>query len=130
LHPGHIRYLETARQLGDILIVAINSDDSVRRIKGAGKPYIAEGERAEMLGALEAVDLVTTFNEDTPLTLIEKLLPDVLVKGGDWSRDRIVGLEVVEKHGGEVIATDFEKGFSTTGIVERIRSGARNSSGS
>jgi D-beta-D-heptose 7-phosphate kinase/D-beta-D-heptose 1-phosphate adenosyltransferase len=123
LHPGHVRYLESARRLGDILIVALNSDASVRRIKGEGKPYVGEGERAEMLGALHSVDFVTTFSEDTPQTIIEELLPDVLVKGGDWSKDQIVGRETVEENGGQVIAADFEKGFSTTGIVERIRSG-------
>ena len=122
LHPGHVRYLESARRLGDILVVALNSDDSIRRIKGEGKPYVREVERAEMLGALHSVDFVTTFSEDTPQTLIEELLPDVLVKGGDWSKDQIVGRKTVEENGGQVIATDFEKGFSTTAIVERIRS--------
>lgn len=126
LHPGHVRYLEAARRQGDVLIVAINSDDSVRRIKGEGKPYVAQGYRAEMLGALESVDYVTIFSEDTPQSMIEDLLPDVLVKGGDWSRDQIVGRETVEEHGGQVIAADFEKGFSTTRIVERIRSGGKS----
>lgn len=122
LHPGHVRYLETARSLGDILIVALNSDESVRRVKGEGKPLVGEGERAEMLGALSSVDFVVTFNEDTPQVIIEELMPDVLVKGGDWSKDQIVGRETVERNGGQVIATNFEKGFSTSGIVDRIRS--------
>jgi len=126
LHPGHVRYLEAARELGDILVVGVNSDDSVRRIKGKGKPFVPESERAEMIGALHSVNFVTTFSEDTPQTLIEELLPDVLVKGGDWSKDQIVGRETVEKNGGHVIATNFEKGFSTTGIVERIRSGKKS----
>jgi len=126
LHPGHVRYLEAARELGDILVVALNSDDSVRRIKGEGKPFVHQSERAEMIGALCSVSFVTTFSEDTPQTLIEEILPDVLVKGGDWSRDQIVGRETVEKNGGQVIAANFEKGFSTTGIVERIRSGRKS----
>lgn len=128
LHPGHVRYLEAARRLGDILIVALNSDDSVRRIKGKGKPYVRETERAEMLGALHAVDFVTTFSEDTPQTIIEELLPDVLVKGGDWSKDQIVGRKTVEENGGQVVATNFEQGFSTTRIIESIRSAERNDS--
>lgn len=122
LHPGHVRYLETARSLGDILIVALNSDESVRRIKGEGKPFVGESERAEMLGALSAVDFVVTFSEDTPQAIIEELMPDVLVKGGDWSKDQIVGRKTVERNGGQVIATNFEEGFSTTGIINRIRS--------
>ncbi len=130
LHPGHVRYLESARALGDILIVALNSDDSVRRIKGGGKPYMAESERAEMLGALQAVDFVTAFCEDTPQTIIEELLPDVLVKGGDWSKDQIVGRETVENNGGQVVATDFEEGFSTSEIVKRIQSAKERKSAS
>jgi D-beta-D-heptose 7-phosphate kinase/D-beta-D-heptose 1-phosphate adenosyltransferase len=126
LHPGHVRYLETARELGDILVVALNSDDSVRRIKGEGKPFVHQSERAEMIGALCSVSLVTTFSEDTPQTLIEEILPDVLVKGGDWSKGQIVGRETVEKNGGRVVAAKFERGFSTTGIVERIRSGRKS----
>ena len=122
LHPGHIRYLETARQFGDILIVGLNSDSSVKRVKGEGRPFVGEMERAEMLGALSSVDYVTIFSEATPQELIEEIMPDVLVKGGDWSKDQVVGRETVEKNGGQVIAADFEEGFSTTGIIDRIRS--------
>ena len=128
LHPGHIRYLEAARQLGDILIVALNSDDSVRRIKGEGRPYVDEMHRAEMIGALQSVDLVTTFIEDTPQKMIEEILPDVLVKGGDWSKDQIVGRRTVEENGGQVVAADFEEGFSTTRIIERVRSAYKSDS--
>jgi D-beta-D-heptose 7-phosphate kinase/D-beta-D-heptose 1-phosphate adenosyltransferase len=122
LHPGHIRYLETARQLGDMLVVAVNDDGSARRVKGEDRPFLNEKERAEIIGALSCVDFVTTFGEDTPQTIIEELMPDVLVKGGDWSKNQIVGRETVEEHGGLVVATSFEEGFSTTDIVRRIRS--------
>ena len=121
LHPGHIRCLEQARALGDLLIVAINSDASVRRLKGGDRPVMLEAERAEVLASLAAVDYVTVFEEDTPRDIIAKILPDVLVKGGDWGPDQIVGREEVEAAGGRVVTVPLEPGYSTTGILERIR---------
>ena len=119
LHPGHVRLLEQARSLGDLLILALNSDSSVRRMKGPSRPLIAEGERAEMALALEAVDAVTLFDEDTPRELIAALLPDVLIKGADWSHF-IAGREEVEAAGGRVLTVALEPGYSTTNIVESI----------
>jgi len=119
LHPGHIRLLERAKSLGDVLILALNTDASVRRLKGPSRPLLAEAERAELAAALEAVDVVTFFDEDTPRALIASLLPDVLVKGADWSHF-IAGKEEVEAAGGKVFALPLEPGFSTTGIVEQI----------
>ena len=121
LHVGHVRYLAAARSLGDALLVAINSDRSVRVLKGAGRPVLNEAERAEMLAALAAVDFVTVFEEDSPRKLISELLPDVLVKGGDYALDEIHGREEVERAGGRVLALPFVEGASTTGIIERIR---------
>lgn len=119
LHPGHIRLLERARALGDRLIVAINSDASVQRLKGPQRPILPEPERAEMIASLEAVDAVTVFDEDTPCALLEAVLPDVLVKGADWSH-WIAGREIVEGIGGRVEALPLEPDFSTTDIVKRI----------
>jgi D-beta-D-heptose 7-phosphate kinase/D-beta-D-heptose 1-phosphate adenosyltransferase len=119
LHPGHIRLLESARSLGDVLILALNTDSSVRRLKGPSRPLIAEGERAELAAALEAVDAVTFFDEDTPTELIAAVLPDILVKGADWAH-YIAGKEEVEAAGGRVYALPLEPGYSTTGIVEEI----------
>ncbi len=119
LHPGHIRLLEKARSLGDILILALNSDDSVRRLKGPSRPLIGECERVEVALGLEAVDAVTLFDEDTPRELIAAVLPDVLVKGADWAH-WIAGREEVEGAGGKVMALSLEPGYSTTGIVESI----------
>ena len=119
LHPGHIRLLEKARSLGDVLILALNSDDSVRRLKGPSRPLIPENERAEVALGLEAVDAVTLFDEDTPRELIAAVLPDVLVKGADWAH-WIAGREEVEAAGGKVMALSLEPGYSTTGIVETI----------
>lgn len=121
LHVGHVRYLAAARRLGDALLVAINSDRSVRVLKGEGRPVMNEGERAEMLAALAAVDFVTVFEEDSPRRLIAELLPDVLVKGGDYALDEIHGREEVEAAGGRVLALPFVEGASTTGIIERIK---------
>jgi rfaE bifunctional protein nucleotidyltransferase chain/domain len=121
LHPGHIRLLESARSLGDILILALNSDDSVRRLKGPSRPLMPEQERAEVALGLEAVDAVTLFDEDTPRELIDAVLPDVLVKGADWAH-WIAGREEVEAAGGKVMALSLEPGYSTTGIVETILS--------
>lgn len=119
LHPGHIRLLESARSLGDVLILALNTDASVQRLKGPGRPLISEWERAQMASALGSVDAVTLFDEDTPRELIAAVLPDILVKGADWSHF-IAGREEVEAAGGKVLALPLEPGYSTTGIVEEI----------
>jgi len=121
LHPGHIRLLEQSRSLGDVLILALNSDASTRRAKGPSRPVIPQRERAELAAALEAVDAVTLFDEDTPRELIASLLPDVLVKGADWSHF-VAGREEVEAAGGKVVTLALEPGYSTTNIVERILS--------
>ena len=121
LHVGHARYLAAARALGDALLVAINSDAAVRELKGAGRPVMSEAERAEMLAALEAVSYVTVFDELSPRALIARLLPDVLVKGGDYALDEIHGREEVEAAGGTVVALPFVEGASTTGVIERVK---------
>lgn len=121
LHPGHVAYLDAARRLGDALVVGINTDASVRRLKGPGRPLVAELDRARVLAGLESVDAVTFFDEDTPLELIAALLPDVLVKGGDYTLDRIVGRAEVEAAGGEVVTIPFVAGYSTTGLLDRIK---------
>lgn len=121
IHPGHVAYLAGARSLGDLLVVGLNSDASVRRQnKGPERPIMTEEERAAVLLGLRSVDYVTVFNEDTPLRLIEAIVPDVLVKGGDWPIESIVGREVVQAAGGLVTTIGFVEGKSTTGIVERI----------
>ena len=117
LHRGHIRLLEQARSLGDVLILGLNSDASVRRMKGPSRPILGERERAEMAGQLEAVDAVVLFDEETPRELIAALLPDVLVKGADWSHF-IAGREEVEAAGGLVVALDLQPGYSTTNLVD------------
>ena len=119
LHPGHIRLLESARSLGDVLILALNTDASVQRIKGPARPLIHERDRAELACALAAVDAVTFFDEDTPRELIAAVLPDILIKGADWAHF-IAGREEVEAAGGKVLALPLEPGYSTTGIVEEI----------
>jgi rfaE bifunctional protein nucleotidyltransferase chain/domain len=119
LHPGHIRLLERSKSLGDVLILALNTDASVQRLKGPSRPLISESERAEMALALEAVDAVTFFDEDTPRELIAEVLPDILVKGADWSHF-IAGREEVEASGGKVLALPLEPGYSTTNIVDQI----------
>ncbi|HTS28694.1 MAG TPA: adenylyltransferase/cytidyltransferase family protein [Bryobacteraceae bacterium] len=121
LHPGHIRLLEQARSLGDRLILALNSDASVRRAKGPARPLLPESERVELASALEAVDAVTLFDEDTPRQLISEVLPDILVKGADWSHF-IAGKEEVEAAGGRVLTLPLEPGYSTTNLVELILS--------
>jgi D-beta-D-heptose 7-phosphate kinase/D-beta-D-heptose 1-phosphate adenosyltransferase len=121
LHPGHVRYLREAAALGDVLMVAVNSDASVRRNKGAGRPITPELERAELLAALDGVAAVTLFAEDTPAEIIEAVQPDVLVKGADWAADRIVGRETVEERGGRVVRIAVEAGYSTSALVDRIR---------
>ncbi|HTF23507.1 MAG TPA: D-glycero-beta-D-manno-heptose 1-phosphate adenylyltransferase [Candidatus Limnocylindria bacterium] len=127
LHPGHIRSLELARELGDALVVGLNSDTSVRQLKGEGRPVISALERAEILAALESVDAVVIFDDLTPREAIAGLLPDVLVKGGDWPGDRIVGREEVEAAGGRVVSIPVVPGYSTTAILQKIRQGARAS---
>jgi rfaE bifunctional protein nucleotidyltransferase chain/domain len=125
LHPGHIRTLEQARSLGDVLVVAVNSDRSVREMKGAGRPLVPEEERAEVLAALAAVDWVVIFDDPTPRRLIARLVPEVLVKGGDWGPDEIVGREEVEAAGGRVVRVALEPGLSTSEMIERIRKSNR-----
>ena len=121
LHPGHIQSLEKARSLGDALIVGINSDGSVRTLKGEGRPVIPEQERAEILANLECVDAVVIFDELTPQRVVAELLPDVLVKGGDWPGNQIVGREEVEAAGGKVVLVEVVPGYSTTEILRKIR---------
>jgi D-beta-D-heptose 7-phosphate kinase/D-beta-D-heptose 1-phosphate adenosyltransferase len=121
LHVGHIRYLAQARALGDALVVAVNSDRSVRELKGAGRPLTSENDRAEILVALRAVDYVTIFDDISPRSLIAELLPDVLVKGGDYSLDQIHGREEVEAAGGRVVSLPFVDGASTSEILKRIK---------
>ena len=121
LHPGHARYLYAARQLGDYLVVAVNTDRSVKIIKGAGRPVQSQDERAELLAALSFVDAVVLFDEDNPLNLIQHLVPDVLVKGGDWTEDKIIGADVVRKAGGVVKSLSFVTGYSTSGLIKKIR---------
>ena len=123
LHPGHVRYLQEARSLGDLLIVGINSDRSVHAIRETGRPLNPEGERAEVLLALECVDVAVVFDEDTPYQLIELLQPDVLVKGADWGPSAIVGRDVVEARGGRVVRVDLAEGYSTTSLIRRVRTG-------
>ncbi len=123
LHRGHVEYLEDARRLGDRLVVGVNSDASVTRLKGTSRPLVAEHERAELLAALECVDLVVVFADDTPQALIEAVAPDVLAKGGDWALDRIVGRKFVEARGGQVVQVPVRAGWSTTSIVDRILAG-------
>ena len=120
LHVGHIRYLEEAKSLGDILLVGVNSDRSVREIKGPYRPILPEEERAEILSALGCVDYVTIFDEPTPLNLISLLLPHILVKGGDWTKEATVGWEAVEGAGGEVVILSFIEGSSTSQLIETI----------
>jgi len=121
LHPGHVRYLQQARALGDALVVGLNSDDSVRRNKGPQRPITPEAERAEILSALECVDIVVIFDEDTPAAIIGACHPDILVKGADWPADQIVGRDTVELRGGRVVRVRVEPGHSTSAIVARIR---------
>ena len=123
LHVGHARYLRLARTLGDALVVAVNSDSSVRELKGAGRPLMNENDRAEILAALESVDYVTIFDNVSPRSLIAALSPDVLVKGGDYALDQIHGREEVEAAGGAVVSLPFVEGVSTSKLVDRIKSG-------
>ena len=120
LHVGHVRYLERAKALGEILVVGVNSDDSVRRLKGSGRPILPQEERAEILSGLGCVDYVIVFDESTPLELISSLQPHILVKGGDWTKQTTVGREVVEGSGGEVVILPFVEGTSTSNLIETI----------
>jgi rfaE bifunctional protein nucleotidyltransferase chain/domain len=121
LHPGHVRYLQNARREGNALVVAVNSDRSVRAIKGPARPLNPEGERAEVLAALACVDAVVVFNEDHPQQIINRLEPDVLVKGADWAPDAIIGRETVESRGGRVVRIPLAEGYSTSAIIEKIK---------
>ena len=120
LHRGHAEYLEQAKSLGDLLVVGVNSDTSVKRLKGNDRPINNENDRAFMLDKLKPVDVVTIFTEDTPIDLISEVIPDVLVKGGDWKEDDIVGSDVVKGHGGKVISLKFVDSYSTTAIIDRM----------
>jgi len=120
LHIGHVRYLEEAKALGDVLVVGVNSDASVRKLKGPKRPVLPEAERAEILSGLGCVDYITLFDEMDPLKLITSLRPNVLVKGGDWTKEQTVGKEVVERSGGEVVIIPFVKGASTSTLIETI----------
>jgi D-beta-D-heptose 7-phosphate kinase/D-beta-D-heptose 1-phosphate adenosyltransferase len=121
LHPGHTRYLYAARQMGDYLVVAVNTDRSVKAIKGANRPIQSQDERTELLAALSFVDAVVLFDEDNPLKVIQHLIPDILVKGGDWTKDKIIGADVVKNAGGVVKSLPFVIGYSTSAIIEKIR---------
>jgi D-beta-D-heptose 7-phosphate kinase/D-beta-D-heptose 1-phosphate adenosyltransferase len=121
LHPGHVRYLAAARALGDALIVGVNSDRSVRAIKGPTRPVTPEAERAEILSALACVDAAAVFDQDTPAEIIKAIQPDILVKGADWAEDAIVGRDTVEARGGRVVRMPIEEGWSTTGILGRVK---------
>jgi rfaE bifunctional protein nucleotidyltransferase chain/domain len=120
MHPGHVRYLRQARSLGDVLVVALNSDRAVRELKGAARPILGETERAEVMAALNCVDYVLIFDDVSPRAVIGALLPDVLVKGGDWGLDQIIGREEVEASGGRVLSLPFVEGCSTSEIISRI----------
>lgn len=121
IHPGHLRYLQHARSLGDVLVVGINSDRSVRANKGSSRPVTPEADRAEVLAAFVCVDAVTVFDEDTPHELVDAIQPDILVKGADWADDAIIGRDIVEARGGRVVRVPLEPGYSTTRIIERVR---------
>ncbi|MCB5233991.1 MAG: D-glycero-beta-D-manno-heptose 1-phosphate adenylyltransferase [Candidatus Cloacimonetes bacterium] len=120
LHAGHVAYLSQAKTLGDILVLGLNSDASVRRLKGASRPVNTQDNRALVLAGLSAVDYVCIFEEDTPYELIREVLPDVLVKGGDWAPSDIVGSDIVLARGGKVLSLDFVEGLSTTGIIQKL----------
>jgi D-beta-D-heptose 7-phosphate kinase/D-beta-D-heptose 1-phosphate adenosyltransferase len=120
LHIGHLRYLQSARRQGDRLVVAINSDRSVKKIKGPPRPLLPQAERAELLAALSCVDYVTIFDEPDPLAVITALRPDILIKGSDWGKNEIIGRDVVERRGGQVRRVPLVKGVSTTRLIEKI----------
>lgn len=120
IHRGHVEYLGEAKSLGDVLVVGLNSDSSVKQIKGDKRPIVSEENRAYVLSNLKPVDYVVIFSEDNPLNLIKKILPDVLVKGADWQEDKIVGADVVKENGGEVKTIKFVENNSSTGIIDKI----------
>ena len=120
LHAGHVDYLEAAKKEGDLLIVGLNSDDSVRRIKGANRPLVPWEDRAALLAGLSAVDAVVAFDEDDPLELIKALVPDVLVKGADWKQDQIIGADMIKAAGGVVVRVELTEGRSTSGLIDQI----------
>ena len=124
LHPGHVRYLQEARRLGDALIVGVNSDRSVRANKGPERPISPDAERAEVLLALESVDAVAVFDEETPAEIIKRIEPDVLVKGADWGPDNIVGRDTVESRGGRVVRMELSPGYSTTELIRKVKAGS------
>ena len=120
IHRGHVEYLQRAKNLGDVLIIGLNSDKSVKRIKGDKRPIVGENDRAVVLSYLSVVDFVCLFDEDTPFNLISEIIPDILVKGADWDLDKIVGRDVVEKNGGKVVTIEFVENRSSTNIIETI----------
>ena len=122
LHRGHLHVLRQAKACGDILVVAVNSDRSIKKIKGPGRPVLPEADRAELLATMEMVDYVVLFDESDPHKVVEALRPHVLAKGGDWNKEKIIGADIVERNGGRVAVIPYLKGFSTTDIIERIRS--------
>ncbi len=124
IHAGHVDYLEKAKALGDVLVVGLNSDDSVRRLKGKDRPVNPQKYRKKVLEGLKAVDLVVIFDEDTPERLIKEIKPDVLVKGGDWKIENIVGADFVQSYGGEVKTIDFVYDISTTKIIQKVKNGS------
>jgi D-glycero-beta-D-manno-heptose 1-phosphate adenylyltransferase len=121
LHPGHISYLNEAKSLGDLLIVGLNSDESVRRLKGANRPVNNQDDRQFMLENLKAIDFVFIFDEDTPYELVSMIRPDILVKGGDWREDQIIGHDVVRSYGGKVLSLSFKDGYSTTDFIKQVQ---------
>jgi len=120
LHYGHVKYLQDARAKGDCLVVAVNSDSSIKKIKAKNRPVISQVDRIRVLAALSCVDFVVLFNQDNPLVLIKALKPDILIKGSDWSKDRIVGADFVQSYGGKVMTVNLVKGRSTSAIIEKI----------
>lgn len=120
IHPGHLSYLATAKALGDILVIGVNSDESVKRLKGNNRPILNQNERTLILSYMEMIDYLCIFDEDTPYELIKAIEPDILVKGGDWAVENIVGKDILEAYGGKVISIPYLEGASTTNIVERI----------
>lgn len=121
LHVGHVTYLENAKREGDILVVAVNSDDSLRRLKGEGRPIVNQDDRMKILAALESVDFVISFEEDDPASMVKRLNPDVIVKGSDWKEDEVIGGEYVKKMGGKVVTIPLCEGYSTTSLIEKIK---------
>ncbi len=121
LHVGHVRYLQEARSFGDLLVVGLNTDESVRRLKGPSRPVQNESDRAEVLAALECVDYSVLFSQDTPYELIKTVRPDILVKGGDWTMSQIVGGDIVQAYGGQVLSLHFVEGKSTTNLINKAR---------